>query len=309
MNKDGELVIDVHGLCKSFGSIKAVQDFAIGLHRGRIFGFLGPNGSGKTTTIRMLCGLLKIDSGYGTCLGFDLLTQTHEIRRQTGYMTQHFSLYEDLTIQENLELVVRLYDMAPTQDIVARQIHSMGLTEMRHIRAKALSGGWKQRLALAACTIHTPKLLLLDEPTAGVDPQARREFWDQIHHFAAQGTTVLVSTHYMDEVERCHEIAYISRGHLLVRGTLEEILTKSGLITWIVDGSDLLSLSTTLKTKPGVDQIGFMGNSLRLSSTNPDLLLQTINAFKKDNHYRWQETQPNAEDLFILMAKDSNNVQ
>jgi ABC-2 type transport system ATP-binding protein len=303
--KKSDLVIDVHGLCKSFGDIKAVQDFSIQLRRGRIFGFLGPNGSGKTTTIRMLCGLYKIDQGYGTCLGFDLLTQTSEIRRQVGYMTQHFSLYEDLTVQENLELVVRLYDMAPVREIVMAAMIKMGLMDRRHQRAKSLSGGWKQRLALAACTVHTPKLLLLDEPTAGVDPQARREFWDQIHHFAAQGTTVLVSTHYMDEVERCHEIAYISKGHLLTRGTLEDILAKSGMVTWTVEGPDLLTLSTTLKTQPGVEQIGFMGNALRLSSTHPAILRKTITSFKKDNHYRWQETEPNAEDLFILMAKEN----
>ncbi|MEI8295992.1 MAG: ABC transporter ATP-binding protein [Alphaproteobacteria bacterium] len=302
---ENDLVIDVYGLYKSFGKIKAVQDFSIQLARGRIFGFLGPNGSGKTTTIRMLCGLFKVDQGYGTCLGFDLLTQASEIRRHVGYMTQHFSLYEDLTVQENLELVVRLYDMAPVKDIVASQLHKMGLMDKRHVRAKTLSGGWKQRLALAACTIHAPELLLLDEPTAGVDPQARREFWDQIHHFAAQGTTVLVSTHYMDEVERCHEIAYISKGHLLTRGTLEDILARSGMVTWIVDGPDLLTLSTILKTQPGVEQIGFMGNSLRLSSTTPDVFLQTIADFKKNNHYRWQETQANAEDLFILMAKEA----
>jgi len=193
--------------------------------------------------------------------------------------------------------------------LVSASMEKMGLIDKRHQRAKTLSGGWKQRLALTACTIHSPKLLLLDEPTAGVDPQARREFWDQIHHFAAQGTTVLVSTHYMDEVERCHEIAYISKGHLLARGTLEEILKKSGMVTWIVSGPDLLTLSTKLKTKPGVEQIGFMGNALRLSSIHPATLVKTINAFKKDNHYHWQEIKPDAEDLFILMAKGTNHAR
>jgi len=307
--KESELAIDVHGLHKSFGKIKAVQDFSIQLHPGRIFGFLGPNGSGKTTTIRMLCGLLKIDKGTGTCLGFDLATQTEEIRRHIGYMTQHFSLYEDLTVQENLELVTRLHEVTPEHDVVIAGMLKMGLTDKRYQRAKTLSGGWKQRLALAACTLHSPKLLLLDEPTAGVDPQARREFWDQIHQFAAQGTTVLVSTHYMDEVERCHEIAYISKGHLVARGTLEDILIKSGMVTWIVSGPDLLTLSTTLKTQPGVEQIGFMGNALRLSSTHSTTLHKTVNIFKKDNRYHWQQIQPNAEDLFILMAKEENHLR
>lgn len=177
--KKNDLAIDVHGLHKSFGTIKAVQDFSIQLREARIFGFLGPNGSGKTTTIRMLCGLLKIDQGYGTCLGFDLGTQTEEIRQHIGYMTQHFSLYEDLTVQENLELVTRLHGMAPEHDVVTTSMLKMGLIDKRYQQARTLSGGWKQRLALAACTLHSPKLLLLDEPTAGVDPQARREFWDQ----------------------------------------------------------------------------------------------------------------------------------
>lgn len=297
------LAIDVHGLCKTFGTTQAVKDFSIHIPQGKILGFLGPNGSGKTTTIRMLCGLLKVDKGYGTCLGYDIRKQSQNIKRNVGYMTQHFSLYDDLTVQENLELVARLYGMRPLSKIVKDMTIQIGLFDQLHQRTQTLSGGWKQRLALAACMIHRPQLLLLDEPTAGVDPQARRDFWNQIHHYAAQGTTVLLSTHYMDEVERCHEIAYISKGQLLIQGPVEDILSQSGMVTWIVHGTNLLDLAHKIESLPGVDQIGFTGAALRISSKTPDLIEQTLRPFM--DTYPWKKTLPNAEDLFILMSKEA----
>ncbi len=205
-----ELAIDVERLNKSFGHKHVVKDFSLQVRRGEIYGFLGPNGSGKTTSIRMLCGLLKPDSGHGTCLGYDVIGETAAIKREVGYMTQGFSLWEDLTIRENLDFVARMYGMKDRRSAVSHAIEQLGLGSRRDQLAGALSGGWKQRLALAACMLHRPKLLLLDEPTAGVDPQARRDFWEEIHALAAGGISVLVSTHYMDEAERCHRLAYIA---------------------------------------------------------------------------------------------------
>ena len=219
-----ELAIDVRGLNKSFGNKHVVKDFSLQVRRGEIYGFLGPNGSGKTTSIRMLCGLLKPDSGSGTCLGYDVMRETAAIKREVGYMTQRFSLWEDLTIRENLEFVARMYGMKDRKAAVAGALEQLGLASRRDQLAGALSGGWKQRLALAACMLHRPQLLLLDEPTAGVDPQARRDFWEEIHALAAGGISVLVSTHYMDEAERCHRLAYIAYGKLLATGTPDEVL-------------------------------------------------------------------------------------
>lgn len=236
-------VISVQGLSKRFGDKPAVRDFSIEIERGQIFGFLGPNGSGKTTTIRMLCGLLTPNSGSGNVLGFDILRESSEIKRKVGYMTQKFSLYEDLSIAENLDFVARVYAVADRRGAVERTLERLGLRDRRGQLAGELSGGWKQRLALAACLLHEPELLLLDEPTAGVDPQARREFWDRIHDLAAAGITVLVSTHYMDEAERCHRLAYIANGRLLAQGTAAEVIASSGLHTWTVVGSDLSGLN------------------------------------------------------------------
>ena len=221
-------VINVQGLNKSFGDKHVVQDLDMQLERGRICGFLGPNGSGKTTTLRMLCGLLTSDSGQGEVLGFDILRQADQIKRRTGYMTQRFSLYEDLTIAENLQFTARVYGLDRRTQRIDEALERLGLSGRRRQLAGTLSGGWKQRLALATATLHEPKLLLLDEPTAGVDPKARRSFWDEIHALAAQGLTVLVSTHYMDEAERCHEIAYISYGRLIARGTAASVVAGSG---------------------------------------------------------------------------------
>ena len=248
-----DIVIDVEGLTKRFGTKTVVDQYSMQVRRGQIYGFLGPNGSGKTTSIRMLCGLLRPDSGRGTCLGYDVVRETAAIKREVGYMTQRFSLWEDLSIRENLEFVARMYGMKDRVAAVSRILEEINLKERENQLAGTLSGGWKQRLALAACMLHRPKLLLLDEPTAGVDPQARRDFWEEIHALAASGISVLVSTHYMDEAERCHRLAYIAYGNLLATGTPDEVLHLFPLVTWEVSGpsSKLSALNSVLKSRNG----------------------------------------------------------
>ena len=306
---DEPAVIDVRGLTKSFGGRRVVDDVTIRVARGRICGFLGPNGSGKTTTIRMLCGLLTPDSGSGTCLGFDLLREAAEIKRRVGYMTQRFSLYEDLTIRENLDFVARMYSVAGRRRVVEETIAQLGLTRRSDQLAGELSGGWKQRLALAACMLHDPRLLLLDEPTAGVDPNARREFWDQIHGVAASGITVLVSTHYMDEAERCHELAYIADGKLLVTGTAEEVVASSRLSTWTVAGSDLVELARALEKQPGVEMVVPFGNSLHVSGGDPAALEAAIAAYRDRPDLQWHAAEPSLEDAFIHYMRRTGPLQ
>jgi len=299
--------IDVAGLNKSFGDKHVVQDFSIQVEQGRICGFLGPNGSGKTTTLRMLCGLLTPDSGSGTCLGFDIIRQADQIKRQTGYMTQRFSLYEDLTIAENLQFTARVYGLDRRAERVDSALDRLGLTARRDQLAGSLSGGWKQRLARASATLHEPKLLLLDEPTAGVDPKARRTFWDEIHVLAAEGLTVLVSTHYMDEAERCHEIAYISYGKLIARGTAEDVVRGSHLVTFHGEGPDVGKLSPEIAGKPGVETVAPFGAALHVSGTDRRALAAAIAPWRKAP-YRWSEVEPTLEDVFIqLMGQAEDN--
>jgi ABC-2 type transport system ATP-binding protein len=297
-----EIAIDVEGLTKSFDGRVVVHDLTMQVPRGEIYGFLGPNGSGKTTTIRMLCGLLTPDSGTGTCLGYDIRTQSDAIKRNVGYMTQRFSLYEDLSIRENLEFVARVYGVPDPRGATAHAIERLGLKERADQLAGQLSGGWKQRLALGACILPSPQLLLLDEPTAGVDPKARREFWEQIHTLAAEGITVLVSTHYMDEAERCHEIAYIADGELLARGTADDVVAQSGLSTWVVSGPNMHALAERLHTLPGIDMVAPFGTELHVSGKDHKALDQTVSALKKeDGKYRWKRGEPSLEDVFILL--------
>jgi ABC-2 type transport system ATP-binding protein len=302
--------IVVEHLVKSFGHRKVVDDLSISVATGQIFGFLGPNGSGKTTTIRMLCGLLTPDAGKGTCLGLDILTQSAAIKRQVGYMTQRFSLYEDLTIRENLDFVARVYGMTGRKEAVDAAIQRLGLGDRQHQLSGRLSGGWKQRLALAACVLHQPRLLLLDEPTAGVDPKARREFWDQIHTLAAQGMTVLVSTHYMDEAERCHEIAYIAYGKLMTRGTVAEVIANSGLSTWMVSGERLGHLAAELKARPGIEMVAAFGQTLHISGSDAAALERAIEPYRQKAGLRWSPSSPSLEDVFIqLMGQARDNFQ
>ena len=308
--RGGADAIVVEGLVKSFGGRKVVDDLSIRVGSGRIFGFLGPNGSGKTTTIRMLCGLLTPDAGKGSCLGLDILTQSAAIKRQVGYMTQRFSLYEDLTIRENLDFVARMYQMGGRAAAVAAAIERLGLGDRQRQLAGKLSGGWKQRLALAACTLHEPKLLLLDEPTAGVDPKARREFWDQIHMLAAAGMTVLVSTHYMDEAERCHEIAYIAYGRLMTQGRVAEVIARSGLATWMVSGERLGALAGELRRQDGIDMVAAFGQTLHVSGVDPAALERAIAPFRQNPALRWAPSSPSLEDVFILlMGRARDNYQ
>ncbi|MCJ7599516.1 MAG: ABC transporter ATP-binding protein [Methyloceanibacter sp.] len=303
-----EIAIDVEGLTKSFNGRVVVRDLTMQVPKGEIYGFLGPNGSGKTTTLRMLCGLLTPDSGRGTCLGYDILTQSDEIKRDVGYMTQRFSLYTDLSIRENLEFVARVYGVPNPKQAATDAIHRLGLEGRANQIAGELSGGWKQRLALGACILPQPRLLLLDEPTAGVDPKARREFWDEIHNLAADGITVLVSTHYMDEAERCHEIAYIAFGELLARGTAREVVDQSKLSTWIVSGTGLHRLAAKLEACDGIDMVAPFGTELHVSGRDKRALDAAIATAKKaDGAHRWTRGEPSLEDVFILLMDQSKD--
>jgi ABC-2 type transport system ATP-binding protein len=297
------LAIDVQDLSKKFGTLQAVNHVSIQIEQGHITGFLGPNGSGKTTTLRMLCGLLTPDSGHGQVLGLDFPREAEAIKRQTGYMTQRFSLYEDLTIEENLAFIARVYSLDQVPKRVDDTLEKLGLTNRRKQLAGQLSGGWKQRLALAAAVMHEPKLLLLDEPTAGVDPQARRDFWDEIHRLSDEGLTVLVSTHYMDEAERCHEIAYISNGDLIARGTADQVIDQSHLVTFEAEGPRADRLARDLAGKPGVDMVAPFGAALHVSGTDRGKLEAAIQPFRRDP-WRWAEVPPSLEDVFIHLMRE-----
>jgi ABC-2 type transport system ATP-binding protein len=305
MNAD--LAIDVRGLNKHFGTKHVVRDLSLQVRHGEIYGFLGPNGSGKTTSIRMLCGLLTPDSGEGTCLGYDVIRETAAIKREVGYMTQRFSLWEDLTIRENLEFIARMYGMKEGKQAVARALDKLGLSAQQDQLAGQLSGGWKQRLALASCMLHQPKLLLLDEPTAGVDPKARRDFWEEIHQLAASGISVLVSTHYMDEAERCHRLAYISYGKLLVSGTAQEVIASQRLTAWTVTGPDLWALAESLRGMPGVDLVTPFGNTLHVTGRDASLLFESISRVREGAPHRWEPMPAGLEDVFISLMEEAPN--
>jgi len=302
-----EFAIDVRGVTKKFGTRTVVNDIAMQVRLGEIYGFLGPNGSGKTTFLRMLCGLLTPDGGSGQCLGLDFRRESAAIKKRVGYMTQRFSFYEDLTIEENLDFIARLYGMTERKVAVARSLERLGMVERRRQLAGTLSGGWKQRLALAACLIHEPQLLLLDEPTAGVDPKARRDFWEEIHKLAAGGLTVLITTHYMDEASRCHRLAYIAYGNLLARGTVEEVVRAGGLTTWEVTGENLWALADRIRGLPGVEQVVAFGTTLHVSGRDAEKLAVSV-APHRSNGQRWAKIEPGLEDVFISLmetAKDN----
>jgi ABC-2 type transport system ATP-binding protein len=305
-----DAVIDVRGLTKSFGGRRVVNELSMTVQRGQIFGFLGPNGSGKTTSIRMLCGLLTPDAGEGTCLDHDIRKEADAIKRQVGYMTQRFSFYEDLSIRENLEFVARVYEISDVRKRVDAALSRLGLTNRQKQLAGTLSGGWKQRLALAACLLHEPKLLLLDEPTAGVDPNARREFWEEIHKLTAEGITVLVSTHYMDEAERCHRLAYIAYGTLLAQGSPRELVAQSGLSTWIASGPGLNAVAAELRGLPAAEQVVAFGTHLHISGSDREALAREIEPFRHRAGLQWEEGEPGLEDVFIhLMRRQPDNMQ
>jgi ABC-2 type transport system ATP-binding protein len=298
------MAIKVEGLTKRFGDKTVVDHFSMEVPKGSIYGFLGPNGSGKTTTIRMICGLLTPDEGSGVVLGHDIRTDSELIKREVGYMTQKFSLYEDLSIEENLDFVARMYEVGDRKRRVAAALEGLGLTSRKGQLAGTLSGGWKQRLALAACLIHEPKLLLLDEPTAGVDPSARREFWDHIHDLAHAGITVLVSTHYMDEAERCHAIAYIAYGKLLAHGTLREVIDAARLSTWEIEGERVMDVAQELRASDGVEMVAPFGNTLHVSGTDRGALERSIGAVAARPGLKVHEVPPTLEDVFIHLMRD-----
>jgi ABC-2 type transport system ATP-binding protein len=309
MTAAADIAIDVAGLTKSFDGRVVVRNLSMQVKRGMIYGFLGPNGSGKTTTIRMLCGLLTPDSGHGTCLGYNILTESDQIKLHVGYMTQRFSLYQDLSVRENLEFVGRLYGLDNPRQAARDMIARLGLAGRVEQIAGSLSCGWKQRLALGACTLPEPQLLLLDEPTAGVDPKARRDFWNEIHALAAEGLTVLVSTHYMDEAERCHENAYNAYGELLTSGTVDEVIAQSALTTYTVVGDDLNALTDELAKDPTLMAAPF-GNSLHVSSRDPQALERAIVRYGDGRGLTWTRSEPSLEDVFIeLMSRSKDNFQ
>ncbi len=304
----GPPVIDVRNLTKRFGDKRVVDGFDMAVPRGSIYGFLGPNGSGKTTTIRMMCGLLTPDGGTGKCLGYDIVRQASEIKARVGYMTQRFSLYEDLSIRENLDFMARMYRMPKRRRRVARALEDLGLSDRAKQLAGTLSGGWKQRLALAACMIHDPELLLLDEPTAGVDPKARRDFWREIRALADNGVTVLVSTHYMDEAVQCDHIAYIAYGRKLIDGPSRDIPSIVGLSTYEISGPDLRALEHALEGAPGVEQVARFGSVLHASGTDKARLAAAVNALDGDGEVRVTERSTGLEEAFIhLMTGASDN--
>lgn len=327
INHPQALAIDVKNLCKKFGDKVAVENVSIAQPIGSVWGFLGPNGSGKTTTIRMLCGLLEPTSGEGSCLGFDVVKQSREIKNLTGYMTQKFSFWEDLTIKENLDFVARLYELPNRKQIVEKTLVELGLEKRQHQLAGSLSGGWKQRLALAAVTMHEPKLLLLDEPTAGVDPQARRDFWQQIHRLSEQGLTVLVSTHYMDEAERCDHIVYLAYGKLITQGTVNEIIQQSGLISFETTNNytpemqstqpesptenNIRSLLSEIQALPSIEEASFYADKIKVSGHNSQAMQQDFVALNQILQSRgqsvihWQTVTPTLEDAFIALEKQT----
>lgn len=300
-----EYAIDVRGLTKRFGKKTAVNAVDIAVPAGQVWGFLGPNGSGKTTTIRMLCGLLKADAGEGTCLGYDFRTQSESIKRETGYMTQKFSFWEDLSIRENLMFVAKVYGLPKTRALVDDTLEKLGLTSRQKQLAGSLSGGWKQRMALAACMLHTPRLLLLDEPTAGVDPKARRDFWTEIHKLSSEGITVLVSTHYMDEAERCDQIVFISYGDKVAQGPVAKIIEESGLITFTIQGDGARHLADALKGKPGVEFVAFFGALLHVSGYDRAALERALAPYRDDETLLITEAQPSLEDVFIQLQEQA----
>ncbi len=301
----GALAIDVHGLTKRFGRKTAVNGIDIAVPEGEVWGFLGPNGSGKTTTIRMLCGLLHADAGEGSCLGFDFRTQSEQIKREVGYMTQRFSFWEDLSIRENLDFVARVYELPDPREATRGAIEQLGLEQRQDQLAGDLSGGWKQRLALAACMLHAPKLLLLDEPTAGVDPKARRDFWDQIHSLSGEGLTVLVSTHYMDEAERCDRIVYINLGTIVARGTVAEVIAQSGLSTFIIEGEGARALAGELHGVAGIEFVAFFGTALHVSGHDRAALEKALAPFRVRPGLAIHDAPPSLEDVFIQLQEKS----
>lgn len=291
--------IDVQGMTKVFGDKTAVANVSLQVKKGSVFGFLGSNGSGKTTTIRMICGLLTPTEGKGYCLGYDITKQSAEIKMRTGYMPQKFSLYNGLTVYENLQFFADIYDIQDAAQSIQTMMTELELSPYEKIKAGNLSGGWKQRLALACCLLHKPALLFLDEPTAGVDPKARKDFWDYLHKISMRdGTTVLVTTHYMDEAEKCTDLAYINLGKLLYSGTTSELIPFSQVETYLfnVDRETLTVLHDRIEQDYPQLLASVVNNTLRVSSRNHERLMKCMEAYKT---YSPSAVTPSFEEVFI----------
>ncbi|WP_298628188.1 ABC transporter ATP-binding protein [uncultured Legionella sp.] len=303
---DDNLIINVKNLSKKFAGHTAVTGVDLQVKPGEIYGFLGPNGSGKTTTIRMLCGLLTPDSGSGTCLGYNILTQSKTIRKHVGYLPQFFSLYKQLTVYENILFMAELYGVLDREQATQNLMKHLGLSAKKDHHAGGLSGGWKQRLALACALIHQPFLLLLDEPTASVDAESRMDFWEIMRDLSAEGMTILLSSHNMDEIERCHRISYISNGHLLSSGHIKEIIKNINLLTWEVQGSNLLLLAKQLEITAGVDQVTILRDSLHISSKDHEALNKAIQPYQANPNFSWNIIEPLLDDVFVWITKNQS---
>ncbi len=305
-----ELVVDARHLMRRFGHLVAVRDVSLAVRRGEIYGVLGANGAGKSTTIRMLCGLLDPTAGEARVVGFDVTKDPEAVKARIGYMTQRFSLYEDLTVRENLGFYAGIYGVPGREKRrrVDAVLERIGLAERAGQLAGTLSGGWKQRLALACSTIHEPPLLFLDEPTAGVDPVSRRSFWDQIHRIASEGTTVVVTTHYMDEAERCHRLSFIFRGIVLDSGTPTEVVQRRGLrIAEVEVPARIREASELLAARPEVDEVAPFGAILRVAvrgGVDPIELAGRVLDEAGIAHRPVHETRATVEDAFVSMVHD-----
>jgi ABC-2 type transport system ATP-binding protein len=304
-----DTIIETRSLSRRFGSLVAVRDVSLSVERGEIFGVLGPNGAGKSTTIRMLCGILDPTGGSGTVVGYDIATQAERIKERIGYMTQRFSLYEDLSVSENLSFYAGIYGVPRSRRRarVEQVLERSGLGARRKQLAGTLSGGWKQRVALASATIHEPPLLFLDEPTAGVDPVSRREFWEQIHGLSSEGTTVLLTTHYMDEAERCHRLAFIFRGSLLDVGTPEQIVVRRGLRALELETERPREAAQLLRQRAEVDEVAHYGRVLRLTTRNgvePEPFVRKVLADAGIAVLAWSASRVSVEDAFVSMVRE-----
>jgi ABC-2 type transport system ATP-binding protein len=302
-------IIETDHLSRRFGDRVAVADVSLEVRRGEIFGVLGPNGAGKSTTIRMLCGILDPSSGSGRVVGFDLATEAEKIKERIGYMTQRFSLYEDLTVVENITFFAGIYGVprARRRARIDQVIEQLGIGDRRTQISGTLSGGWKQRVALASATIHEPPLLFLDEPTAGVDPVSRRAFWDQIHTIASAGTTVLLTTHYMDEAERCHRLAFIFRGRLLDTGTPDEVVGRRGLRVGELEAQRSVEAAAALRAHPDVDEVAHYGHLLRVATrggADPEAVARAAFAPLGIPVERYRPSRVTVEDAFVSMVRE-----
>ncbi|CAM2973197.1 Uncharacterized ABC transporter ATP-binding protein YbhF [Legionella pneumophila] len=299
-----QIIIDVSGLAKSFNGINAVVNLNLQIEEGTIFGFLGPNGSGKTTSLRLLSGLIIPDKGQGRCLNLDLMTQTKLIQAQIGYMPQNFCLYQNLTVYENLDFIARIYQLKNRKERLTEIIELLALSDNQKRITATLSGGWKQRVALAAALLHKPRILLLDEPTSGIDPQSRLLIWAHIQSIVSKGVTVLLSTQHMDEAERCHQLVYMSAGEIIARGSVIEIIQSTGLHSWVVKGESFSRLKDILVNNPAIQMIE-KGNEMRISSIVDDIH-QVLDPFVLNN-YEIKKTDTTLEDAFIYKIMKEGN--